>query len=279
MFNTIRKFFGMQERSFENPSVPLAQAYQYLASQPTSSGVPVNRQTVLGLSPYTRSVTLIANKIAKCDCQTFVEKGDSSLVPDKKHAAWYLLMKRPNELMTPFTLKQVVVHHVVSHGNAYIYVDHDEAANPTGLLILDPEQTCPVKENGRTLYVTHVSGQPIKLLPEFVCHIKGLGYDGFVGYSVVDILREQLGYGLALNRYGSKFFANNAAPKIAITLPPTLKDPEKVKRFRDDWMNIHSGLDNSHKVALLEAGTDIKTFGGDNQSSQFLESLDGGATS
>ena len=179
--------------------------------------------------------------------------------------------------MTAFTFRQTLQSHALIHGNGYAYIFRDANAGPTDMLVLDPEYVTPIKEDGRLLYlVTNMQlpdGQTRdrKILPENILHIRGLSHTGLVGYSVVDILRESLGLGLAAQKYGSVFFKNNARPSMVIEMPGQLRDTEAVSRLRDSWGKIHEGIDNSNKPAILENQASVKNLSFSNEDAQFLQ--------
>jgi hypothetical protein len=87
-------------------------------------------------------------------------------------------------------------------------------------------------------------------------------------------MKDALGLGISLQRYGAKFFKNNARPGIIIELPANmnLSSPEKVEEFRSLWAGIHEGLDGAHRPALVKNGMKITELGGSNEESQFLQS-------
>ncbi len=54
-----------------------------------------------------------------------------------------------------------------------------------------------------------------------VLHIPGLGFDGLVGYSPIAMAKNAIGLAIATEEYGSKFFANGAAPSGVLEHPGT----------------------------------------------------------
>lgn len=271
MFQFITKLFS---RGIENPNVPLSssKAWEYLVSSPSSSGMPVNHNSILGSAGVWRAVNLISSSVARLPCHVYRRQNDGGRLRAKNHPASYLLNKKPAENLTPFILFQTLMSHALIHGNGYAYVYRDNDASPSSLLILDPQQTYPVRENGNLLYVTRIGAEDRKLLPENVIHFKGLGYDGLAGYPVIDILKDTFGHGLSLLKYGNVYFKNNASPNVVIELPSFFKDEEAIERFRKSWGNIHTGLDNAHKVAILENGAKLSKFTINNEEAQWLAS-------
>lgn len=99
-------------------------------------------------------------------------------------------------------------------------------------------------------------------------HIPGLGFDGLVGYSPIAMAKNAIGLAIAAEEYGSKFYANGAAPSGVLEHPGTLKDPSKV---RDSWSQTFGGSANSHKVAVLEEGMKYTPISISPNEAQFLE--------
>ena len=51
-------------------------------------------------------------------------------------------------------------------------------------------------------YRTEVNGQKEVALPADVLHFKGLGFNGVIGYSPVQMHAEAIGLGLAIHKFG-----------------------------------------------------------------------------
>ncbi len=96
----------------------------------------------------------------------------------------------------------------------------------------------------------------------------GLGFDGLVGYSPIAMAKNAIGLAIAAEEYGSKFYANGAAPSGVLEHPGTLKDPARV---RDSWQATFGGSTNSHKVAVLEEGMKYTPISINPSEAQFLE--------
>ncbi len=271
IFRTIAKPF-VKQRSLENPRIPLSseRIMEYLGSGNESySGANVSRDTSLGLSAFWRGVNLISNTLAKIPLDVYKRVKDDGREIDAMHNAQWLLHHQPNKVMTPFVFKKTCQAHVLTHGNSVSWL-----FAPTGtieeILPLDPECTWMDGD----WYVTRLGEKELRLAKEEVLHLKGLSHDGHWGLSVIEIMREVIGHGIALQRYGNVFFRNNAAPKVVIKLPlgKSLKTQEAVERLRESWGRVHAGLDNAHKPAILEDGTDVTPFNISNEDIQFLES-------
>ena len=108
----------------------------------------------------------------------------------------------------------------------------------------------------------------VRLRPEDVLHIPGLGFDGLVGYSPIAMAKNAVGMTLACEEYGASFFENGATPGGVLEHPGVLKDPAKV---RESWHSVYGGSKNAGKVAVLEEGMKYQQIGIPPEEAQFLE--------
>lgn len=113
-----------------------------------------------------------------------------------------------------------------------------------------------------------MKGYSVVLSPSDVLHIPGLGFDGLVGYSPIAMAKNAIGLALATEEYGSKFFANGAAPSGVLEHPGTIKDPARV---RESWQSTFGGSHNSNKIAVLEEGMKYTPISISPEQAQFLE--------
>lgn len=273
----LTSLFALQKRSLENPSTPLSAPddwlFDSLGSFRASSGVNVNRETALTYDAYWRCVSLISGDVGKTPLHVQVKEDDAWL-HDEDHPAYYLLCHEANPEVSSVQWKRVMAVHGCAEGNGYSYIMRDGAGRPRELWPLSPMKTYPVRQPGdnEIWYVTEVAAAQRKIPAADIFHLKGLSFDGLVGYSVVSKMREALGLALAYENYASIFFRNNARPNVVLRHPGRLK-PEAKINLRESWERIHSGLENSHRTAVLEEGMDLATFVVNARDSQLLEGM------
>lgn len=267
-------------RSIERPSVPLSsgadELFEAFGGRRTDAGVSVTKTTALQHAPLWRGVNLISRSVGKLPFYVYQRNGEGK---DKatKHPAYKLLRRKPNSLMTAFTFKQTLTAHVILQGNAYAYIQRRGDSRPVELLPLLPDRTYPVREDGKLLYITSVGGtledpqsSVRKILPENILHIKGLGYDGLVGYSLIEYGADAIGHGMAMEKYGSRYFRNNARPSVVIEHPGSISEPA-AKRLRESWDQLYAGIENAHRTAILEEGMKINPMQINARDSQLIE--------
>lgn len=271
----------LRSSNINNPQIPLSSEniLEYLGAKKSSSGVAVTRGSVLGYPAFWRGVNVISNGTMKLPLVVYKNLQPEGKERDQQHQAYKLLRRRPNPLTSAGTFKKTLTSHALIHGNGYAWIRRAPSGRVLELIILDPEQTfCGrfasghnEQAGGQAIYITNVRGDYRNLLPENVLHIRGLARLGNVGYSVIDVLKESLGLGLAAQKYGAVFFSNGMRPSIIIEYPKFLKDEEAVERFRAGIRKLNSGLDNSHREMLLEDGATAKVESISNEDGQFLQ--------
>lgn len=261
----------------ENPRFSLQDptAWDDILTPKSSSGVAVSRESALTYAPWWRGVNLLSGGAAKLPLLTYRLEGDRRRI-EPGHPAYALLRHKPNEYMTAGTWKRLMVAHAIQTGNGYSIIERRGDATPTALLPVDPEHVTPCREGGRLVYVVRIvydngAIRSVKILAENMFHVKGLSYDGLHGYSVYDRARESLGLGMAMTKYGSVFFRNQARPNVAIEVPGKLNETQ-VQSLREQWQRMGEGLDNSHRLAVLQGGSKLTPFQINARDAQLIES-------
>ncbi|MFA7191625.1 MAG: phage portal protein, partial [Dehalococcoidales bacterium] len=179
---------SMETRSrLENPAVPITSesVLQYLGLEPSAAGTRVNTtEKALGLTAFWAGVRIISQTIASLPLGAY-ERLEKGRRPAREHRINQLLAIRPNRRMTPFTFKELRAVHLLTHGNSYAEIDRDGAGRIIGLWPLLPDRTGVELVNGEKCYYTEIGGKRIRLEPDRVLHVPGMGFDGLRGYSVI----------------------------------------------------------------------------------------------
>ena len=264
--------------SLENPSVPLNSLSEELEAVfcgggESDAGVVVNRRTALTLSAMWRGGNIVTRDVAKVPCHVYERIDDHKRRRAIDHPAYRLVRKKPNPEMTAFIFKQILIAHALFQGNGYAYIYRRGDGSPEELVPLLPDRTYPIRENGRLWYVTTVDHEMRRLRPEDVIHIKGLGYDGLVGYNMLDYAKQNLGWAMGMRKFSAKFFKNGARSGGVLMVPGSF-DEEAAKNLRKSFDKEHAGLNNSHKTILLEEGAKYQATTVTPDDAQFLTSME-----
>lgn len=235
----------------------------------TASGKTITETTAFNFSGVYASIRILAETISSLPLCLFkrLERGKEKQTGNPLNN---ILQKKPNPEMTAMTYRELMMVHLAGWGNSYSNIERNGAGRIIALWPLRPDKTTPKRVDGELVFeVTLSSGQKKTLPRDEVLHIPGMGFNGLVGFSPLKMVREAIGLGLAAEDFGSRFFANDARPGIVLKHPGTLKEGGQ-DNIRRSWNEIHGGLENKHRIAILEEGMDLQTIGIPPEDAQYL---------
>lgn len=263
--------------SFENPSVGLSEALESEigwgmlgGGNRSSSGVVVSRERALGFHAFYRGCDLISSYVGKLPLHIY-RKQKGGREPDTKHPNYRNLLYRPSSEMSAIVWKKTMEVHRMSEGNGYTFCRRNGMGQILEFVLLDPGRTWPVRTGGALYYMTTKQDGSYQLLNQKdVIHIKGLGFDGLSGYGLRSVGKDSLGAGIATIEYGAKYFRNGAVPAVVLEVPAGM-EPKAKAELKQGWNQMHAGLDNAHKTAVLTGGAKAVVISKNAQESQLIE--------
>jgi len=273
----IKSLFGFGQARDKPVDKAADAGYSFLFGR-TTSGKPVNERTAMQTTAVYACVRILAEAVASLPLHVYEyqDDGGKKLVHD--HPLYYLLHDEPNPEMTSFVFRETLMSHLLIWGNAYAQIIRDGAGRVLGLYPLLPDKMEVQRDDKGNIYYVYSRNSDenptfkeygnIKLKAEDVLHIPGLGFDGLIGYSTIAMAKNAVGMTLACEEYGASFFANGANPGGVLEHPGVLKDPSKV---RESWNSVYRGVNNAHKIAVLEEGMKYQQIGIPPEEAQFLE--------
>lgn len=266
--------FFTQMLAASNPSsfdAALQAAGFSLAQAMTPAGVSIGPETALKLSAAFACDRLISETVASLPAFVYERLADGGRQRATNHPLYDVLHRQPNEYQTAAEFFDFMTHCALMRGNGFARIVPGARGFVDQLIPLHPDAVTmePLPRGGLRYRVTRADQAPLILLDEDVLHVKGMSRDGATGVSVITYAAESLGLALAADRYGARFFRNNARPGGVLETAKTLT-PEAAKRLKESWEEAHTG-DSQHRVAVLEEGLTFKDVGLNNKDSQFLE--------
>ena len=273
----IKSLFGFGQARDKPVDKAADAGYSFLFGR-TTSGKPVNERTAMQTTAVYACVRILAEAVASLPLHVYEyqDDGGKKLVHD--HPLYYLLHDEPNPEMTSFVFRETLMSHLLIWGNAYAQIIRDGAGRVLGLYPLLPDKMDVQRDERGNIYYVYSRNSDenpmfkeygdIRLKAEDVLHIPGLGFDGLIGYSPIAMAKNAVGMTLACEEYGASFFANGANPGGVLEHPGVLKDPSKV---RESWNSVYRGVNNAHKIAVLEEGMKYQQIGIPPEEAQFLE--------
>lgn len=273
----IKSLFGFGQARDKPVDKAADAGYSFLFGR-TTSGKPVNERTAMQTTAVYACVRILAEAIASLPLHVYEYQNDGGKKLVHNHPLYYLLHDEPNPEMTSFVFRETLMSHLLIWGNAYAQIIRDGAGRVLGLYPLLPDKMEVQRDDRGNIYYVYSRNSDenpmfkeygnIKLKAEDVLHIPGLGFDGLIGYSPIAMAKNAVGMTLACEEYGASFFANGANPGGVLEHPGVLKDPSKV---RESWNSVYRGVNNAHKIAVLEEGMKYQQIGIPPEEAQFLE--------
>ena len=243
----------------------------------SSSGKVVTERTAMQMTAVYSCVRILSEAVASLPIHFYEYEENGSKRKVIESPLYFLLHDEPNPDMTSFIFRETLMTHLLLWGNAYAQIIRNGKGEVVALYPLMPNKMSVNRDDDGTIYYLYSKSVDEGkaddagyhyLRKEDVLHIPGLGFDGLVGYSPIAMAKNAIGLAIATEEFGSKFFANGAAPSGVLEHPGTIKDPKKV---REAWMSQFGGSSNSGKVAVLEEGMKYTPISISPEQAQFLE--------
>ncbi len=233
------------------------------------SGENVTEQTALTYSAVWNAVSLISGTIGTLPLHLMQRKGEKKRIADERKL-YGVMHDQWNPYMTAVAGRECMMAHILTWGNGYAEKVRNGYGEVVEVWPITPNRVTPMMREGDLVYKISMDKDGDIFLPrDKVLHVPGLGFDGFVGYSVIAMARRSIGLGMAMETFGSLYFGQGTHPSAVVTHPHQVKD---LKAMREAISEVYGGLGKSHQLMLLEDGMKLEKVGIPPEDSQFLES-------
>lgn len=167
---------------------------------------------------------------------------------------WYSLFKAPNPFEGSFEFLERILLNLDIYGNCFI--SKEKVAGGFELYILNPiymgiipDPKIKIKQ-----YNYYINGQAVVYKPEEIIHIRTPNpSDPYFGLPPLACAAKILTFEENRLSYANMYFLNSCIPIGCIQTDQNLSE-QTLKLIRGSWENIHKGVANSHKVAILQGG-------------------------
>lgn len=237
------------------------------------SGVYVDHDTALRYNAVWACVNVVAKAIAILPWCVYerTKVGRREIDYSGSNVAW-LLHNQPNPEMGPYQFKHALVCHVLTWGNAYCEIQRDGMGRPVWLWPITPDRVTVQRDpEDKVVYRVTNRGAEDSILPAAdVFHLRGMGFDGLLGYSVIRMAAESIGLGIAMEQFGSSFFGNGAQVGGVLEHPKQLSD--EARKNITESMQRRFGGKNALGLFVAEEGMKYNRIGVPPEDAQFLDS-------
>ncbi len=265
----------LESRAHEQPLSGLNDPalVEYLTGgRKTAAGVAITEANALRVVAVYICVSIISESVASLPHFVYERLANGGKERATRHPLYTILHDRWNPFMTAFEAKETMQAHLLTWGNAFAEIERNGAGQVVNLWPWRPDRVrMEIIENEVWYFYRTFDGtEEGPFSSRQILHLRGLGNDGLVGYSVISFQREMLGLAKASEEYRARFFANDGRPGGVLQHPAKLSDAA-YQRLQHDWRTRHEGMSNRGRVAILEEGMQWHDVGVPPDDAQFIQ--------
>jgi len=222
-----------------------------------NSGIPTNTKNLWAVYSC---VNVIGETMGSLPLPIYKNKKDGSKERLVNNEVNDLILK-PNTRQTRFDFFEEMIWHLALRGK-YFAVKNGIGKNLKELLPVSPDNVIVDESNyyHPTYTIDSKKYEPKDLLIVYMHN----------GDSVISSQKGTFDLAKSLNRYSNEFFKNGARPSGVIETDNKM-EKEAFERFKKQWEDFHSGINNVGKTAILDQGKKYKPLALSNVDAQFLE--------
>lgn len=222
------------------------------------------------LSPVAAAHRILTNSFGLIPFSAYRKDGDAR-VPYDDEDLRMVLKVRPNDYMSPFMLRKVVMSNAFWHGFGAVWNRRDSSGRVIQRLPL-PTECCSIQkdlESGKYWYEYNVDGEVKKFSNYELSFLFFETYDGVHGRGFLQLAREAIAVDAMAQRYSKKFYQNGARLSGIVEID-TDANPDTRNKVKEQFKAY--ATDDAFAVAVLDHGMKYTPLGLNQKDSQFIES-------
>lgn len=250
---------------------PLRVIRELYGGQPAASGVHVTPDSAMRCAAVYACVRVLSESVAQLPRHVYKRNPDGGKTRYADHPLEEVLNRQPNEWQTSFEFFEMMMAFLCLRGDAFAYINRVRG-QVVELIPMHPDCMEVKQRADYTLeYSYRRQGmEPLPVPATDVFHVRGLSSNGYRGLAPITAYREAVGLAVATQTHGSKLFANGAKPSGTVSHPKPLSD-QAAKNLRESIEAANAGMENAHRILLLEEGMKWDPMTMTAEDSQFLE--------
>jgi HK97 family phage portal protein len=254
------------------PSNPPSWMVRMFGGRGSSSGIPITEYNALTVSDVYKCVRVLGETVAMLPWKMFKHVNEGTREATE-HPLYPIMRAEPNDHMTSFDYRFAMIACLNLWGKHHSYVERNPVTGKiVALWPLAPDRVrCERRDGDIWWYVRTQDGPETQFFDDEILYIPFITIDGFNSISPIRLHAEALGLAKALEVNAATFFGNNSQPGGFLSTEKSLKKEAK-ERLKEAWEKLHRGVDNAHRVAVLEEGMKWNPMSVPPDVAQFIES-------
>jgi len=248
-----------------------------VAMNASVTGRAVTPESAIASTAVWASVRVISESLATLPLNVY-ERLDRGRELRRGHPLYPILHDAPNPKQTAVEFREQQLAALLLWGNAYALIERWPSGRVRWLWPMRPDRvtvrTDVTDERaplpGLVYQYQSAFATTVNYPATEVLHVRGLSSDGLVGLSPIQVHRQAVEVEQAEREFAGRFFGNNARPGGILKTQGRLS-ADAATRLKASWENTHRGLDNAHRVAILEEGLDWVPMSMPLNDAQFIE--------
>ena len=239
------------------------------AGRGSSAGISVSKSSALTFTAVWSAVRLLSESISILPINVYEREknGDKSLAIN--NPSYNLVHNEPNNYMSSVTFFEKIMMDLCLSGNSFVRIVRNGGGTPEALLPLNAQDVKVKMSDGQIFYHNNNSNN---IYDDYdILHFKGVSQDGILGLSPITQNANAIGWGMALEDYGNKYFTNSAKLSGVLETDRALSE-QAIERLKNSFSNTYNQLKNAQSTAILEEGLSFKPITISPEQSQFLAS-------
>ncbi|MFQ3790855.1 phage portal protein [Staphylococcus nepalensis] len=180
-----------------------------------------------------------------------------------------LFNNNPHSDLPGWHFKFIIIANMLLNGQSFVEIIRDKNDFPVGFHFLHNDLVGIEEKDGEVIYNVSedVEGNAVKITSEDILHFRYITLDGYVGYSPLYALANEIGISQGSKNFLKTFFENGATSTGVLTMKKGNINGDQLKQMNENFiekqMKNNGGLiviDESQDFKRLQVPTEVLNF-------------------
>lgn len=242
-------------------------------SLPFGNGGGFYESNSMQLSAVFRAVDAISSSVAQLPLKVLRVDKDGYKTLYREHPLYTLLNRNPNERISAFQLKKMLVQSMILRGNGYAWIQR--SGKNINAIHFIPSEYVTIDDASLNFidrpvnYV--ITGVDKPICSKDIIHIQNISYDGINGISTLKFAYNTLKTAFASEQSALNYFESGCCLGGILKVHGSLTEDQK-RALKTSWQQSLTTQGGLNGLAVLEGNMDYQNVGSNGADAQLLES-------